>query len=208
LKNVRLPNISVVPVDPDHFFKPKLAARFGRRTLEVRSALSWLDCGKAMISPLARDLWLGVGRWGNTSWRCLCYALAAAYGSRAELADAILGRYRAATAKKLAKLPSYRISPAKSSGFIAMNDCDHEAKGQTHNRVSSHSAPKHVLFAVCHFAARGISVSTRAQERSGGRAYGDSLGKIPRELSWCHRSRGVLRDLIPFLTGSSRASNV
>ena len=149
-----------------------------------------------------------VGRWGNTSWRCLCYALAAAYGSRAELADAILGRYRAATAKKLAKLPSYRISPAKSSGFIAMNDCDHEAKGQTHNRVSSHSAPKHVLFAVCHFAARGISVSTRAQERSGGRAYGDSLGKIPRELSWCHRSRGVLRDLIPFLTGSSRASNV
>jgi len=32
------------------------------------------------------------------------------------------GRYWAATAKKLAKLPSYRISPAKSSGFIAMNN--------------------------------------------------------------------------------------
>jgi hypothetical protein len=43
------------------------------------------------------------------------------YGSRAELTDAIHGRYRAATAKKLAKLPSYRINPAKSSGFIAMN---------------------------------------------------------------------------------------
>jgi hypothetical protein len=44
------------------------------------------------------------------------------YGSRAELADAIHGRYRAATAKKLAKLPCYRISPVKSSGFIAMNN--------------------------------------------------------------------------------------
>ncbi|MGO8973744.1 MAG: hypothetical protein ACLQJ0_30570 [Steroidobacteraceae bacterium] len=43
-------------------------------------------------------------------------------GSRAELADAIHGRYRAASAKKLAKLPSYRISPAESSGFIAMNN--------------------------------------------------------------------------------------
>jgi hypothetical protein len=44
------------------------------------------------------------------------------YASRAELADTIDGRYRAATAKKLAKLPSYRISPAKSCGFIAMNN--------------------------------------------------------------------------------------
>jgi hypothetical protein len=43
-------------------------------------------------------------------------------GSRAELADAIHGHYRAATAMKLAKLFSYRISPAKSSGFIAMNN--------------------------------------------------------------------------------------
>lgn len=44
------------------------------------------------------------------------------YGSRAEFADAIHGRYRAASAKKLAKLPSYRISPAKKSGFNAMNN--------------------------------------------------------------------------------------
>jgi hypothetical protein len=42
LKNVRLPNISVAPIDPHHLFKPKLAAQFGRRTLEVRSSLSWL----------------------------------------------------------------------------------------------------------------------------------------------------------------------
>jgi hypothetical protein len=33
------------------------------------------------------------------------------YGSRAELADAIHGRYRAATAKKLAKLPSCQTHP-------------------------------------------------------------------------------------------------
>ena len=83
LKNVRLPNISVVPVDPDHFFKPKLAARFGRRTLEVRSALSWLDCGKAMISPLARDLWLGVGR---------CFLL---HTSRAIFAEILMVRLKA-----------------------------------------------------------------------------------------------------------------
>jgi hypothetical protein len=44
------------------------------------------------------------------------------YGSRAGLADAIHGRYQAATAKKLAKRPSYRISSVKSSGFIAMNN--------------------------------------------------------------------------------------
>jgi hypothetical protein len=43
-------------------------------------------------------------------------------GSRAELADAIHGRYWAATANKQAKLPRYRISPAKSAGFIAMNN--------------------------------------------------------------------------------------
>ena len=30
-------------------------------------------------------------------------------------------RYRATIAKKLAKLPSYRINPAKSSGFVAMH---------------------------------------------------------------------------------------
>lgn len=42
--------------------------------------------------------------------------------SRAELAEAIPGRYRAATAKEPAQLPSYRTSPAKSSGFIAMNN--------------------------------------------------------------------------------------
>jgi hypothetical protein len=42
LRNVRLPNISVAPADPHYFFKPKLAAQFGRRTLEVWSSLSWL----------------------------------------------------------------------------------------------------------------------------------------------------------------------
>ena len=31
---------------------------------------------------------------------------------------------------------------------------------------------------------------------------------MPPELSGCHGTRGVLRDRIPFLTGSSRASNV
>ena len=43
-------------------------------------------------------------------------------GSRAELADAIHGCLSGGTAKKPAKLPSYRISPAKRSGFIAMNN--------------------------------------------------------------------------------------
>jgi hypothetical protein len=41
--------------------------------------------------------------------------------------------------------------PRKHPGLYRNNQRDHEAGGQTHNRARSDSAPKHLLFTVCHF---------------------------------------------------------
>jgi hypothetical protein len=40
--------------------------------------------------------------------------------------------------------------PCKEPRLYRNNQGDHEANGQTHNRASSDSAPKHPLFTVCH----------------------------------------------------------